>query len=91
MMGTMMPILEIRDLAVEVEGKEVLHGVGLRINPGEVHAIMGKNGSGKTTLSNTIMGHPKYKVTRGDILLEGESLLGLPPDERARRRLFLAF
>lgn len=91
MMGTILPLLEIRDLAVEVEGKEVLHGVSLTLKPGEVHAIMGKNGSGKTTLSNTIMGHPKYKVTRGDILLEGESILSLPPDERARRRLFLAF
>lgn len=90
-MGQRMSLLEIRDLAVEVEGKEVLHGVSLKINAGEVHAIMGKNGSGKTTLSNTIMGHPKYKVTRGDILLEGESLLALPPDERARRRIFLAF
>ena len=90
-MGKIMPILEIRDLAVEVENKEVLHGVNLVVNPGEVHAIMGKNGSGKTTLSHAIMGHPKYKVTRGDILLEGESLLGLSPDERARRRLFLAF
>lgn len=91
MMGTILPLLEIRDLAVEVEGKEVLHGVALSIKPGEVHAIMGKNGSGKTTLSYAIMGHPKYRVTRGDILLEGESLLGLSPDERARRRLFLAF
>ncbi len=90
-MGTIMPILEIRDLAVEVENKEVLHGVNLTVNPGEVHAIMGKNGSGKTTLSHAIMGHPKYKITRGDILLEGESLLGLSPDERARKRLFLAF
>ncbi|MGZ3650849.1 MAG: Fe-S cluster assembly ATPase SufC [Bdellovibrionota bacterium] len=90
-MGQIMPLLEIRDLAVEVEGKEVLHGVTLKIRPGEVHAIMGKNGSGKTTLSHTIMGHPKYKVTRGDILLEGESLLPLRPDERARKRIFLAF
>lgn len=85
------PLLEIRDLTVEVEGKEVLHGVTLVIRAGEVHAIMGKNGSGKTTLSNTVMGHPKYKVTGGDILLNGESLLGLSPDERAKRRLFLAF
>ncbi|MGZ3740358.1 MAG: Fe-S cluster assembly ATPase SufC, partial [Bdellovibrionota bacterium] len=91
MMGQIMPLLEIRDLAVEVEGKEVLHGVTLKIRPGEVHAIMGKNGSGKTTLSHTIMGHPKYKVTRGDILLEGESLLPLRPEERARKRIFLAF
>ena len=85
------PLLEIRSLTVEVEGKEVLHGVSLVVSAGEVHAIMGKNGSGKTTLSNTIMGHPKYKVTGGDILLNGESLLGLSPDERAKRRLFLAF
>jgi Fe-S cluster assembly ATP-binding protein len=90
-MGKILPLLEIRNLHVEVEGKEVLHGVNLTINHGEVHAIMGKNGSGKTTLSNTLMGHPKYKVLSGDILLEGESLLGQTPDERAKRRLFLAF
>ena len=84
-------ILEIRDLHVEVEGKEVLHGVNLSFGRGEVHAIMGKNGSGKTTLSNTVMGHPKYKVLSGDIRLQGESILGLTPDERARKRLFLAF
>jgi Fe-S cluster assembly ATP-binding protein len=85
------PLLEIRDLTVEVEGKEVLHGVSLIIRAGEVHAIMGKNGSGKTTLSNTVMGHPRYKVTGGEILMNGESLQGLTPDERAKRRLFLAF
>lgn len=83
--------LEIRDLHVEVEGKEVLRGVNLTIRAGEVHAIMGKNGSGKTTLSYTLMGHPKYKVTKGDILLDEKSILGMSPDERARARIFLAF
>lgn len=87
----MSELLKVVDLHVEVEGKEVLKGVNLVVRAGEVHAIMGKNGSGKTTLSNTIMGHPKYRVTRGDILLGGESILGLSPDERARKRLFLAF
>ncbi len=87
----MSELLKIVDLHVEVDGKEVLKGVNLAVRAGEVHAIMGKNGSGKTTLSNTIMGHPKYRVTRGDILLGGESILELTPDERARKRLFLAF
>jgi Fe-S cluster assembly ATP-binding protein len=86
-----MSLLEIRNLSVSVEGKTVLQGVNLKVNAGEVHAIMGKNGSGKTTLSNTIMGHPKYSVLEGDILLNGESLLQLTPDERAKKRLFLAF
>lgn len=83
--------LEIKDLFVAVDGKEVLKGVSLKIKSGEVHAIMGKNGSGKTTLSHTIMGHPKYQITKGDILLNGESIVGLTPDERAKRRIFLAF
>ncbi len=82
--------LEIRDLHVAVEGKEILKGVNLTIHTGETHALMGPNGSGKSTLSYTLMGHPKYEVTQGEILLDGESLLGLSPDERARRGLFLA-
>ena len=85
------PILEIQDLHVAVEGKEVVKGISLTILPGEVHAIMGRNGSGKTTLSQAIMGHPRYQITSGKILLLGEDITRLPPHERARRRLFLAF
>jgi Fe-S cluster assembly ATP-binding protein len=83
-------VLEVRDLHVQVEGKEILKGVNLKVHPGEVHALMGPNGSGKTTLAYTIMGHPGYEVTSGDILFEGESILELSPDERARRGIFLA-
>ncbi len=82
--------LEIRDLHVAVEGKEILKGVNLVLRSGEKHALMGPNGSGKSTLSYTLMGHPKYEVIKGDILLDGESLLGFSPDERARKGLFLA-
>ena len=85
------PLFEIKDLHVEVEGKKVLQGVNLIVNRGEVHAIMGRNGTGKTTLSYTIMGHPKYTVTQGQILLDGEDITHLKPEERARKRLFLAF
>ncbi len=85
------PILEIQDLHVDVEGKTVIKGADITIFPGEVHAIMGKNGSGKTTLANALIGHPRYIVTRGDILFKGESVLTLPPEERARKRIFLAF
>lgn len=83
--------LEIRGLRVAVEGKEILRGLDLIVPIGEVHAIMGPNGSGKSTLSSAIMGHPKYEVTGGDIIWKGESLLGLEPDERAKKGLFLAF
>ncbi len=83
--------LRIEDLHVEVEGREVLKGVNLTVKSGEVHVLMGPNGSGKTTLSLAIMGHPRYKVTKGRIILDGEDITGLEPHERAKRGLFLAF
>lgn len=83
--------LEIKNLHVSVEGKEILKGLDLVVNQGEVHAIMGPNGSGKSTLAYTLSGHPKYVVTDGDILFKGKSILELSPDERAREGLFLAF
>lgn len=86
-----MSVLEVRNLHATVEGKEILKGVNLKIATGEVHAIMGPNGSGKSTLSLAIMGHPKYLVTKGEVLLDGENVLEMTPDERARKGLFLAF
>ncbi len=86
-----MTVLEIKDLHVSREGKEILKGVNLKTGPGEVHAIMGPNGSGKSTLAYTLLGHPKYKVTQGDILIDGESILDLKADERAKKGLFLGF
>jgi Fe-S cluster assembly ATP-binding protein len=87
----MTALLEIRDLRAKIGEKEILKGVNLTINAGEIHAIMGPNGSGKSTLANVLMGNPAYEVTGGDILFKGESVLELSPDERARRGLFLAF
>ena len=86
-----MVVLEIKDLHVSIGDKEILKGVNLKTNPGEVHAIMGPNGSGKSTLAYTLLAHPKYQVTKGDILLDGESILGLTADQRAKKGLFLAF
>src|SRR3989338_1816243 len=84
-------ILEIKDLHVSVEGKEILNGINLLIKKGEVHAIMGPNGSGKSTLANAIMGHPKFEVTRGRVLFEGKNLEKLSADKRAKLGLFLSF
>jgi len=86
-----MTVLEIKDLHVSIGEKEILKGVNLKTGPGEVHAIMGPNGSGKSTLAYTLLAHPKYKVTKGDILLDGESILKLKADERAKKGLFLGF
>lgn len=83
--------LEIRDLNVAVEGKEILKGVNLTIRQGEIHALMGPNGTGKSTLAYALMGHPSYLVTKGQILFAGVDLVPLQPDERARLGLFLAF
>ncbi|OES01281.1 Fe-S cluster assembly ATPase SufC [Listeria monocytogenes] len=85
-----MATLKIQDLHVEIEGKEILKGVNLEISTGEIHAIMGPNGTGKSTLSSAIMGHPKYEVTQGTIILDGEDVLEMEVDERARAGLFLA-
>ena|SRR5947209_3328866 len=86
-----MSFFEVDNLHVSVEGREILRGLNLSLERGEVHALMGRNGSGKSTLANALMGHPKYQVTSGRILLNGEDLLSLRPDERARRGVFLAF
>jgi Fe-S cluster assembly ATP-binding protein len=82
--------LEIRDLHVSVDTVEILHGVDLTVSSGETHAIMGPNGSGKSTLAYSIAGHPKYTVTQGQILLDGQDVLAMTVDERARAGLFLA-
>jgi Fe-S cluster assembly ATP-binding protein len=87
----MMSLLEVKDLQVRVEDREILHGLSLAVNAGEVHAIMGPNGSGKSTLSHVIAGKPGYEVTGGEVLFKGEDLLAMSPDERAAKGVFLAF
>ncbi|HCV8955063.1 TPA: Fe-S cluster assembly ATPase SufC [Staphylococcus aureus] len=82
--------LEIKDLHVSIEDKEILKGVNLTINTDEIHAIMGPNGTGKSTLSSAIMGHPSYELTKGEVLLDGVNILELEVDERAKAGLFLA-
>jgi Fe-S cluster assembly ATP-binding protein len=86
-----MHLLEVKNLHVEVEGKAILNGLELSIGKGSVHAIMGPNGSGKSTLAHVLAGRPDYVVTQGEVLLDGEDILGLPPEERAAKGLFLAF
>jgi Fe-S cluster assembly ATP-binding protein len=86
-----MPYLEIHDLYANIDGKEILNGLNIGIEKGEVHAIMGPNGSGKSTLANVIMGHPKYTVSSGTVLVSGENILDLTTDERARKGIFLGF
>ena len=83
--------LEVQNLHVRTEEREILHGVDLVVKKGETHALMGPNGSGKSTLANTLMGNPNYEVTEGRILLNGEDLTEADPDERARAGLFMAF
>lgn len=85
------PTLEIKDLHVSIEGSEILKGLSLTVRGGEVHALMGPNGSGKSTLANTLMGHPRYDVEDGQVLIDGEDILEMEPDERAKKGLFLAF
>jgi Fe-S cluster assembly ATP-binding protein len=83
--------LEIQDLHVSVDGKEILKGVDLTVSQGEIHALMGPNGAGKSTLANALMGHPSYETTQGRIIFKGQELNGMAPDERARLGLFMAF
>ncbi|MGH7622360.1 MAG: Fe-S cluster assembly ATPase SufC [Gemmatimonadaceae bacterium] len=84
-------LLKIEGLTVSVERKQILNGVDLTVNRGEVHAIMGPNGSGKSTLANALMGHPRYQITGGLVRFKGEDISGLTPDKRAQKGLFLAF
>ncbi len=87
----MQAMISIKDLVAQVDGKTILNGISLTVNPGEVHAIMGPNGSGKSTLANVLAGRPGYEVVSGEVLFNGQNLLELEPEERAREGIFLAF
>ena len=84
-------MITIKNLHANVEGKEILKGINLQVNAGEIHAIMGPNGSGKSTLTNVLAGHEGYEVTEGEVIFEGKDLIDMPPEDRAREGLFLAF
>ncbi len=84
-------MLKVENLHIEIDGQEIVKGLDLEVQRGEIHAIMGPNGSGKSTLANVLMGHPRYEVTQGSITFEGEDVLELEPDERAKMGMFLAF
>ena len=84
-------MLKIENLHVEIDGNEIVKGLDLEVGKGEIHAIMGPNGSGKSTFANVLMGHPRYEVTEGTVTFEGEDVLELEPDERAKLGMFLAF
>jgi len=84
-------MLEVKNLHVKIDGKEILKGINLKVNKGEIHAIMGPNGSGKSTLAQVLAGREEYEVTKGEVIYEGKNLLELSPEDRAREGLFLAF
>ena len=86
-----MSLLKVKELRASVEGNEILRGINLEVNPGEVHAIMGPNGSGKSTFASVLAGREQYKVTGGSVLYENKDLLALSPEDRAREGIFLAF